>query len=473
MTNKAPYMWRMPIYAPFTDALEPPEVDPVTETDMVSVCFNKAYLPFILGSLAVYTYDDAFNLTSSPEPVAVQRFYTLIGIFAAALEGCGMFDFDVRQNEENPCTLEKFVDGEWVEFANLRLCPPIIRLNLNFEIEISLDGGETFEVITDNPVPPIPEPSPGADALCVAAASAVVAFNETYKEVKRLFQDEVSVYTIAAAAISLIGTFIFFPPALPFVFSFFVELYAILSEITDDEFDSDTQEELKCILFSNGELVDGAAHFDHEEVIAQVHARWDVFDVNIWAAIEWLLYIVGSDGLDRAGSTGVVADAECEDCGNWCYTVNLRDESFDFESACFHFPSAACEAEWALGSGWSSSITEDDVFHFCIIEREIPECFLRKVVAVCVGEGKTNGCDTGIRATAHAFDSPVTAVQSGAGGTDEPIGVELIINDLCSFILLGGFTGGSAATVTGNPHIETITFYGTGFNPFGESNCEG
>lgn len=328
MTNKAPYSWRMPIYAPFTDALTPPSVDPVTETDMVSVCFNKAYLPFILGALAVYTYDDAFNLDNSPEQAAVQRFYTLIGIFAAAIEDCGMFDFDVRQNEDEPCILEKFVDGEWVQFANLRLCPPLVRLNINFEIEISFDNGETWETLTDNPIPPIPEPLPGYDPLCLASASVVVAIDETYKEIRRLFQDEVSVYTIAAAAISLIGTFIFFPPALPYVITFFTELYALLSEITDDELDDETKEELKCILLNNGEVIDGAAHFNFDAVVDEVNSRWGLLDVNIWAAIEYILRVIQPGGLDMAGSTGVATDETCA-CGE-CITFNASlDDGLD------------------------------------------------------------------------------------------------------------------------------------------------
>jgi len=300
MTNKAPYIWRMPIYAPFTDALEPPEVDPVTDDDMISVCFNKNYLPFILGALSVYTYDDAFNLENDAEPLAVQRFYTLIGIFAAALEDCGVFDFDVRQNEDEPCILEKFVDGEWVEFANLRLCPPLVRLNINLQVEVSIDGGDSWQVIEENETPPIPAPVEGQDNLCLAAASVVVAFEQTYNEMRRLFQDDVSVYVLAAAGISLIATFIFYAPALPAVFEFFVGIYGALSEISSEDFDETIKDEFRCILFQNGEIIGDAASFDYDAVLAEVDSHWDILGINIWTAIHYIMAIVGEDGLNRA-----------------------------------------------------------------------------------------------------------------------------------------------------------------------------
>lgn len=42
--------------------------------------------------------------------------------------GCSMLD-DVRQNDTLPCVLEKHLSGEWQPFANLRYCPPNLRVH--------------------------------------------------------------------------------------------------------------------------------------------------------------------------------------------------------------------------------------------------------------------------------------------------------------------------------------------------------
>ena len=54
--------------------------------------------------------------------------------------------FDVRQNDEAPCTLEKTADGEtWEPWANLQLCPPKIKAVAG-RLFLSTDGGATWEV---------------------------------------------------------------------------------------------------------------------------------------------------------------------------------------------------------------------------------------------------------------------------------------------------------------------------------------
>jgi len=328
MVNISPYTWRMPIYAPFTDALPVPTVDPSEEDGIVQVCFNQAYLPYILGALAVYTYDDAFNLQGDAEPEAVQRFTSLLGIFAAALEGCNMFPFDVRQSEEEPCILEKFVDGDWVEFANLRLCPPIVRLNINLQVEISFDNGETFEVLTPNEQPPVPLPDPEQVARCVAAASATEAMNALFVQVKSYFNSEIAFLIAVAGVISLAAVYIFFPPAIPLVLEFFVGLWGALSEITDDEFDETTKDDLRCILFCAATEVDGVVTFDFDEVIAEIGERWEAPTLNIWTAIEYLTYIVGEQGLNNAGATGVVTEADCSDCDDCPECLDYEDLMF-------------------------------------------------------------------------------------------------------------------------------------------------
>lgn len=91
--------------------------------------------------------------------------------------GCPM-PFDVRQNEENPCILEKTEDGEnWDEFANLRKCKPKIRILPDGTVEVWDEvNGEWDEAEDQTPdprdeEPPAPEFPPGGDDQCIASVA--------------------------------------------------------------------------------------------------------------------------------------------------------------------------------------------------------------------------------------------------------------------------------------------------------------
>lgn len=63
--------------------------------------------------------------------------------------GCEFVD-DVRQRPGAACKLDKLVDGAWIEFADLQKCPPKIRMN-NGRLEVSTDGGQTWQTIEGDP----------------------------------------------------------------------------------------------------------------------------------------------------------------------------------------------------------------------------------------------------------------------------------------------------------------------------------
>lgn len=90
--------------------------------------------------------------------------------------------FDVRQNEEMPCTLEKTTDGEtWVAWANLQICPPKIRIvagkvqwfnPTTEQWENTVDQGDDTQV---PPQPGTPTDTPTSFGDCVTIAFVVPA----------------------------------------------------------------------------------------------------------------------------------------------------------------------------------------------------------------------------------------------------------------------------------------------------------
>jgi hypothetical protein len=98
-----------------------PDVDPDSGT-LVSVCFNPAWLPYIIGSLKQLLLQTTWD-TNDPDDLALvqQRATNLIGLFQEGL--CNAM-FDIRIDPENACMLQKTTDGgaNWVNIGSMYTC---------------------------------------------------------------------------------------------------------------------------------------------------------------------------------------------------------------------------------------------------------------------------------------------------------------------------------------------------------------
>lgn len=300
--------------------------DPITGYDLKCVTLkipdDATYQAAFVG--AMHTLDQWWNWEKSYEPgdtraaQAALYWRTLIDEFLQIGE-CMPDLIDVRQNNMTPCILEKNIDGEWTAFADLQKCPPKIRYGATGDIEWSGDDGETWQPIDDPPPqPPRGEPPEGQDNKCLAAANAVAVILAAFQQCKADFDNGLSIIIVLSALISLLATLIFFPPAFAVVLATFTALYGILSSMTLADFSGPKQDALKCILFNHATLTDTTVTFDYGAVQDDVFARANFAPANIWAAIWYLLSILGSDGLNRAGSTTSVGESDCDDCDNPC-----------------------------------------------------------------------------------------------------------------------------------------------------------
>lgn len=120
----APGSFQQPVPLPAALPGEPP---------LVTVCFNRDWLPYILGAFLQLTLSSTWLAASQADlDKALQRANDLILIFQEALPGCqtqnpgfaGSGDeFMLRQNPDNPCQLQTSVDGiNWCTWADLSLC---------------------------------------------------------------------------------------------------------------------------------------------------------------------------------------------------------------------------------------------------------------------------------------------------------------------------------------------------------------
>ena len=265
--------------------------------------FNEALLQLANR----YNYLQINPTDCTPEEVASVCYEIYVSWLTSE---CGIMD--VRQSPNYACLLEKQVNGDWETFADLSQCQPLLRHGEDGIMEWSPDGGTTWHDIIAAPIPPVPYGGTGTNR-CLAAASATLVIETTYEEFRRLYNENYSFLVALGLILSLLATLIFYPPAMPLVVAFATELWALWSSLGSIPFSQEARDNLRCILYCASVEDTGVVTFDHSTVVTKIQALMGGTPDIYWA-VQYILAFIYPDGLDRAGATGVVTTADCQDC---------------------------------------------------------------------------------------------------------------------------------------------------------------
>jgi len=181
------------------------------------------------------------------------------------------------------------------------------------------ESGDNYPVVADTHAESL-------DPLCDAAANAVNAIHVLLDGVFDLYADEVEPAVASSETAILVGATVgalFYPPARAIIgaaeFGFSV-FYDVMGHLTEDYWTDQFEQELTCILKDNATLnEDGSVTFAYTVIL------WEMLS-TLWAAqayvllvaqVQYLLNIIGRDGLDAAGALDAVADPYCDCAGNW------------------------------------------------------------------------------------------------------------------------------------------------------------
>lgn len=231
-----------------------------------------------------------------------------------------MADFDVRQNSEEPCKLQKKEgSGSWETFADITLC-------LKDSI---VDTGSGLEIITDGvptPISGVPDdadPRTRARATrdktvdeikCLASANASNVMQKTVEEAiarYKLYPWLTAVVILCFALSFAFGTG-WGALAVPLIPA--LSAFAVLASLTSGSYTSKEFREFACILYQNCTVTDGKHYFDFEAVKVAVVAKQPSFSFNVWNAVYSILTIIGADGLNVAGDTNEITGPCCDFC---------------------------------------------------------------------------------------------------------------------------------------------------------------
>jgi len=239
--------------------------------------------------------------------------------------------FDVRQDSETPCILQKSDDNgaTWADFADITLC-------LKNSIVTSPDGGISIvsggETIPLNAVPDDADPRTRARATRAATESEIkcLAAANAANVMQRVIEEAIAKYKLypwyaVLFLLSLALSFAFGAPwgALLIPAAQGAAAMLVFSSLTAGAFSAKEFREFACILHTNCTVVDGKHYFDFNAVKTAVVAKQPSWSFNVWNGVYSVLEIIGETGLNIAGDTTAITDPCCDFCSTGTQSTYL------------------------------------------------------------------------------------------------------------------------------------------------------
>lgn len=157
--------------------------------------------------------------------LVARRWFSVVEQARVEVNQCGGDMLELRQNPDNPCSLElRRNNAEWEQWANLRLCSPHVAVTAGGGI--SINGGDPVfpnaplgEGTEGFPIQPRPRVIDAPDRICAAAVNLAEILAHAQRELCSKIQ--LSPIEQALAAVGVFAAVVAFPPnilwALPLV----------------------------------------------------------------------------------------------------------------------------------------------------------------------------------------------------------------------------------------------------------------
>jgi len=226
----------------------------------------------------------------------------------------------------------------------------VIRIGNSGHVEQLDENGDWVEATDEYLIPP-PEAREGGteqDQICLAAANAVNVYEQLYESLSESWSGEVDEAEAVAALIGvMVGVIGFaFAPIVYGIYAFmlpiFGVLFAALEYLTADLWDEEFSQTLECFLVNCATNTDGVVTFDWQCFIDQLNSQTNPFDltetqIRLYLQVIYLLYFTGGvDGLNLAGGTTEIDEADCTDCVGCASYADTLDEGLGEKTHIVH-----------------------------------------------------------------------------------------------------------------------------------------
>lgn len=216
----------------------------------------------------------------------------------------------------------------------------VIRLNSSGHFE-QLSNGSWIPPTDEYTVPPVPERTePTAySRRCAAAANAANVLKQTYEVATDAIEDGLSNEEVAAAIAAFLLTTIGAWLALAFISilgliaALFIAFIEIAQFMTADLWNSEFDAMLTCLLYDCSTDTGDVVTFDLECFNTNYAATVDLGNpdaldqLRLYGQVWFMLSVIGADGLNAAGATTAITDADCSTCveAGWCRQMLSSD----------------------------------------------------------------------------------------------------------------------------------------------------
>lgn len=302
---------QMANYSPFFTPVEPPPIEHYNDAPVTNLTFSCELIPYLLALLEILTWNDRFTGSDDERSRAVSVFQELQ---AALMEVYCMSD---------PCCEIQAIEFQ-ATFTVLHQLTP------NGEMQISIDGGQTWVQDPKDPrlefpqLPPLVQPG-NLHTKCDAASNAIGDLKDIQSRCASLLETSVTAFELAIDIIAIIVDVVFFAGAgLPALIGILIGLTKAIADMTQSTynglFTEDVWDKTLCAMYctigDNGQFT--PAQFTN--LMNKLYADLDGGDnpLAVSANMRAFFRTMGVVGLNNICSAGSIYDADCSDCDCGC-----------------------------------------------------------------------------------------------------------------------------------------------------------
>lgn len=286
-----------PSVGSFQVPVTPPDVDP-DEGELMTVCFNAAWLPFVLGALQQLTLQATWSGNDAAVLLAQSRAQTLLAMFGSPDGGCSdtVCFTNLRYNAETDMVQQTFDGGTtWIDQPG---ADP--RHNTAFQFP----------------------PNTAEDPRCQGAANLTRYISDLISQVIAVVDTAGEAEGIVALLLALFVELGPFGILIDLVLGLAAVLFGAGSLALADAFTNTVYDQLTCIFFCRCEADGSFTAADVTHVLSDVNTQIGGLVYDVLTA---MFFLMGEVGMSNAAATGS-APADCSGCVcGWC-------QFFDFSS---------------------------------------------------------------------------------------------------------------------------------------------
>jgi len=370
-----------------------------------------------------------------------------------------------------------YIDTDWIESFRddlgrrlmMACCPddtipipPQYRFSETGELEISFDGGETWQDGQDydyrETVVQMPPPS-GADTeavKCKAANNLRYNMLNTRDEAAGYLGTSSTIIELVTYLATVLLAFLGLGAVAQTLFTILMGLGTYIWSLTPEDLiaavGDDELDILRCLAYCYSD--DQGRYSDSAFGQMRAQLSTDITDPTANYFFDTILNAIGSKGLGNLGALGNQAATGCDTCDcedEWCHVIDFTVSDGGFSAVSGFTPL------YVSSVGWKAQAPNPGVVY---IERTITSATVTEVrITTTVSAPQGGG----------ALRSPFPVLNGTPGALVNTWAVNLT-GTLLTLAVDSNYSG--ASNPVWNGAMVEVQFRGTGTNPFGSENCE-